>query len=530
MGAADPQWAAVSHFPRIERGAALVVVGLPFAIWLVRIAAWHTPIFLSGDVGVIDLDVRSAMHFGQLLGPYDRFGWHHPGPLYFYALAFPSWLFGAGARAELIGVALVNGGCAVAAVTVVLRRCGPWAALWAVGVVDLLAWQMAAPFLGQPLPPVAGTWNPFVVTMPLLLCLVLCAAAVESGAVAGLAALVVGSFCVQTDLSTTPIVAAGVAVGVAGRVAMRVGARRGTSPARDREPWRWRLSAVLGVALVAVWIAPLVQQLTVSPGNLTLIVRFFAAHHHTQTLGAGLWTVLAVDASLVQGMAQAMGYPLGAPHAGAEIFLAAVLALSVLTLVAGVWRRAWFGVAAGAIGLLGFAVMTLAVTRIVGGLWGYLVIWSVAVAAVALVGIGSVLPWKVVTLRVACVALASVAGIACCVRMAEMSPGAVSDPDLAAAWHDLAPHLGRDGGPVDVVPASTDLLGTGTFIGVVVQLAEHGDHPVVPPPWANVFGSGSVSYGRRARLRLTLYPPSPAIERMAGYIGHTADADLVLTR
>ena len=45
-------------------------------------AAWPT-----GDGAVIELYTLHATGFRQLLGPYSRFGFHHPGPAMFYVLA-----------------------------------------------------------------------------------------------------------------------------------------------------------------------------------------------------------------------------------------------------------------------------------------------------------------------------------------------------------------------------------------------------------------------------------------------------------
>ena len=40
-----------------------------------------------GDIGVTELYVELASHARLLVGPYSRFHWHHPGPLYFYLQA-----------------------------------------------------------------------------------------------------------------------------------------------------------------------------------------------------------------------------------------------------------------------------------------------------------------------------------------------------------------------------------------------------------------------------------------------------------
>src|SRR6516164_9762469 len=45
------------------------------------------PVVTSEDIAVTELYTDLASHGRLLLGPYSRFGWHHPGPVYFYLQA-----------------------------------------------------------------------------------------------------------------------------------------------------------------------------------------------------------------------------------------------------------------------------------------------------------------------------------------------------------------------------------------------------------------------------------------------------------
>ena len=67
----------------------------------------YTP---EGDNGTIDLRVRDVWSLHPpLVGPYSTFGWNHPGPLLFYALAIPSLLSGFAAWGTQVGGALLQG-------------------------------------------------------------------------------------------------------------------------------------------------------------------------------------------------------------------------------------------------------------------------------------------------------------------------------------------------------------------------------------------------------------------------------------
>src|SRR5687768_13810934 len=73
-----------------ERGAirpsglvlgAAVVFALLLTITIARASSQTAP---AGDLAVIESYVIHASSASLLDGPYSQFGWHHPGPLYFY--------------------------------------------------------------------------------------------------------------------------------------------------------------------------------------------------------------------------------------------------------------------------------------------------------------------------------------------------------------------------------------------------------------------------------------------------------------
>src|SRR5438876_7442456 len=69
------------RFWRRTLGTAAVVAILVVAIRLVPDTAPES------DHAVIDLSVLNVLHGTQMVGAYSRYGWHHPGPLYFQLLS-----------------------------------------------------------------------------------------------------------------------------------------------------------------------------------------------------------------------------------------------------------------------------------------------------------------------------------------------------------------------------------------------------------------------------------------------------------
>src|SRR5437868_15488301 len=98
---------AASTLPRFTRGAGRAVVRLarlaaarpwlplcalaiaPFVPGMIEFLRKGVPdILFTGDGGVLELRTWEAAHGVQLVGPYSRFFWSHPGPAFFY-LALP---------------------------------------------------------------------------------------------------------------------------------------------------------------------------------------------------------------------------------------------------------------------------------------------------------------------------------------------------------------------------------------------------------------------------------------------------------
>ncbi|HUY23647.1 MAG TPA: hypothetical protein VMV22_15045, partial [Acidimicrobiales bacterium] len=120
-------------------------------------------------MALTDVRVLDALRFNQLVGPYDRFGWNHPGPALFYLLSAVARVLGSGGRADFVGAALINGLSALGVVWVVRRRAGAWPALWAASCMGLLEIVLSTPWNPDVGASVASPWDPYVVIFPLVL-------------------------------------------------------------------------------------------------------------------------------------------------------------------------------------------------------------------------------------------------------------------------------------------------------------------------------------------------------------------------
>jgi len=250
-----------SAHPLRWRKAALAAVGLiALLVVLVRVLPDPAP---ESDHAFIDLKVVNVVHHLDPTGAYSRFGWRHPGPLYFQLLAPLYFLSGLRHLAILAGVALINLACVIA-MLVVLRRYGGgiWLML-SLAVLMGIHFYRASDLLASP-------WNAHTPLLPLALLIVI-AAAIWAGRIWLLPVAVgVASLVIQTHIGPSLAVLAVLAVCLVCVVVPAIRARgaggRGSSEAI-------RIVGTAAVVGLVLWALPFAD--SIAPGgehNLTQIV------------------------------------------------------------------------------------------------------------------------------------------------------------------------------------------------------------------------------------------------------------------
>jgi hypothetical protein len=365
-----------SHFAGALPVAA-ILLALPLLVAIVTLIGYHW--HPASDLALEVLRIRDVGgHHTPLVGAQSRFGWDHPGPLMFWLFAPFNWLFG---QTGLLAAAALFNAAALVGSLIVARRRGGLALLALVATVGALLTHALGPEL------LIEPWNPWVPVLPFLL-FVLLAWSVAEQDWATLPWLVgIGSFVVQTHVGYAPV-----AIGL-GAIACALGAfgtrrsrhrtgdnDRVTARAQRTSPRRWVVVAV--IVGVLVWLPPVVQQLTGSPGNLGEIVDSF--RHPKESLAG--WDVgfgvmgreLGFVGPWITGDDAASTGLIGtASTLPALLILAATAALGWLA-----WRRGARD--AGRLAMLavaGAALGVVAVSRITGILGPYLVRWAWILAA-----------------------------------------------------------------------------------------------------------------------------------------------------
>jgi hypothetical protein len=299
--AVDASWTLGLRVARAGAGlgrflAGVAGIGLVLGVlfwWVagfVRPMARETPF---ADMALLELYTRQATQNDQLLGPYSRFVWHHPGPAMFY-LFRPLYEFSGERYESLRWSALVfNIFCLATIFEIVRRRARP-----------LLAWTIAtglAFYLFRFPDLLASPWNPHLLVMPMGLLVVAAAGILDGEPRCWPLVTGVSSFLVQTHLSVGPTVAVVILTTLVWLVVSS------PDPALVDRHRRW-IGASLWV-LGLMWLLPLAEQLASPTGNLTTIYRSFfqkplAAPPMGQAIAASL---NMLSATVVPGLELAFG-------------------------------------------------------------------------------------------------------------------------------------------------------------------------------------------------------------------------------
>jgi hypothetical protein len=447
-------------------------------------------------MALIELATRHAARGEQLLGPYSRFGFHHPGPAMFYVLA-PLYAASGGLFASMLFTALVANTVLLGAAAWTAWRAGRGEALIpALLVLPLLALYIRPSYL-------CSVWNPNLAIVPFLAAL-LALAAVVAGRIAFLPLAVgAGSLALQCHLGVLlPLAAAG---GLAAAARLVAPVRRWLGLEERVVGRRWVAVAIAAGIAVAAWTPPVVEQLTGSPGNLTRIADFLRRPLRPHGVVESARAVAGAGGALLLAPA---GARLGGPLTAVEgtvaqaLGLAVALALPLALLLARRERRP-FAAALAALGLAVVPAAVIVVRAISGGLHEYLLRWLAAVGALGLVALGAavapVLARAVAGRRVVCLvggALVLGAGLALAAlstrRVAEVVPlsrqaeGAVYRRVAAAAEACRSGIAERGLREVELRIDHRDAWGLAA--GLVLHLEKAGVEVSVAPGLVRVYG------------------------------------------
>ncbi len=345
---------------------------------------------LFGDFALLEHAVRHVWTGDTLLGPYSRFRWSPPGPLFFYFAAPFQALFGASSTGLYVATCVVNAGASatiVSSVRLFARRSHAIAAL-----VVVLTWFVAFGNVA------ANPWNPFIVVLPLMAFLVTSAMFARGRIGAVYPAVVFGALVAQHHVAAVSTV---LVSGVVALIAFLVGTHRRGGLVRE-VGWRLVLAAAV---LVVLFLPPLTEQLTAPVGNLTKLWLFFA-HRETplEPIAAAtrLWATATswlpervishslIDEGYIPLVMRWDPTPKDIATSGTIIAVVHVAAIAASAFVAA-RRRDLASLSLLCFGASANVLSVTALRAIVGESYCYLVFWTTAGSSVAWIGVFSAL-------------------------------------------------------------------------------------------------------------------------------------------
>jgi hypothetical protein len=357
----------------VVSGARALALMIALAALLPWVYALANELFLiglhggeGGDLAVLEVGILDAWEGERLLGPYSRFGWHHPGPIYFYLL-LPLYAVSKASSAALYITSALIGCFALSGLLwtawTSFRRAGRSFAL----LLPIALLALVPVLFGIGLRP----WNPVVVVLPFGLLLLL-AARLAAGNISVLPwVIALHAFVSQTHVGTALVSSLILIVACLLLVL-------------DQNRPSWKSSrlplAIAAAALLLCWLPVVFDQLS-GEKNLGLLAQF--AQKTQGTLGPARGLQFAA-----RQLAAFFTTPLGLRDSawGKPIELATGIALCLL-LPFSARRARTLGepVIERLIVLSGVALIGVAVsaTRIVGEVHDYLAYFMFAVGAVS---------------------------------------------------------------------------------------------------------------------------------------------------
>jgi hypothetical protein len=284
---------------------------------IVAFARQTSSIITDGDFAVTELYTELATRGQLFVGPYSRFGWHHPGPLYFYLQA-PFYALGGHRAAALYATVLGMNFLAIVMLAWVVARHNQGRLLVLVtGACVLFAWR-APRFLASP-------WTAHVPVLPSLAFIVLCAAVASGQRRLLPLTLFMASFILQTHVGFVPMVGALLIALLLVLIFDK----------REKDSSLQPIDYAAVVLCLALWLPTIGEAIWYSGGNVAALWRFFvtdAGSGHTFREAAVNWSygltgVLRPDFELAWGGHFVLRYLWwGIPGAIGQVLLLALIA------------------------------------------------------------------------------------------------------------------------------------------------------------------------------------------------------------
>lgn len=324
--------------------------------------------FLMGDEAALELRVVNAGKNIQFLGPYSRFGWNHPGPLYFYLLLPIYALFSMGTQSLYAGALFINILSLLTLLYFIFKSKDNYFFYFTAFFLSLYIYY----FLG--LPVFRSIWNPHVTILPFGAFIFMCAY-MSLGNIKVLPLVVFfSSFIVQTHVAYVPTIMVIVLIAL-----LLYGFDKWHISKKIKALFSKEVLKAIGISagiFLVLWILPIVELFSKPRGNLRELASYFFHSSGGHGAGESISAVSSItNAPLVKFLN--IFLPNLNPSSRQALFIFFLLQV-ILVIAAGIVNfkhgkkyRLYLLV----FGLAGLMVSVISVTRITDEIHIYLVKW-----------------------------------------------------------------------------------------------------------------------------------------------------------
>lgn len=301
---------------KIDRDSAVVLVGVVlffFSYFALQFELLADACPRAGDFALISLEVEYAKTWSALTGPYSRFNFRHPGPIYFYFYAMGEtffWFISSIRGQHLLTQLVLNASCIIAASWIFIRFLGAKAGL-ILFLAVLVCFGSAEKRVFYEL------WGPTAIVAPVLLF----ASALAPFATGRLAytplVAIASSLAVQNHLGAVAVVIPMLTIGMF----LAIYNRFSRSLSFSKVEILWLILTVL-IGGISAWPILLDAYLSPGLGNLGAIADFISARSETPSFDEAIGFVASYYYLPLREL-------LGAPRGSALKYL---VLLAVLTL------------------------------------------------------------------------------------------------------------------------------------------------------------------------------------------------------
>ncbi|MFC1854203.1 hypothetical protein ACFL27_28805, partial [candidate division CSSED10-310 bacterium] len=231
----------------------------------------------GGDGAVLLIHTIHASRGSQLVGPYSRSQWSHPGPILYYIIT-PIYLLSGKHPASLAVNAVLLNLISVILILVICLRAGGFLSFLLVALLTSLFLY----YLGSAL---ASLWNPYITILPFCVFVFVCSE-IALGRIRILPLVgIIGTFIIQTHVLYFPI---SVLLLFSSLIMFWFLPKSKKITPKVKAHSFIRSIIISVVILSLLWFLPLMEQLKNDPGNMTKIFDYFTEDRPTQNFSNSL--------------------------------------------------------------------------------------------------------------------------------------------------------------------------------------------------------------------------------------------------